>query len=102
MSQITRQAVSGAIRKAKLSVAKWEASGMVRGWGEWSGGCRVQQIGKEIRVFHQYGRWAKPSDALEAENARLIAAALDASGIPYFRSDNGLGFVVNRAIPPNE
>lgn len=82
MSKVSRQKVSAAMRKAGLQAAKWNASGMVRGWGHWSSGVRVQEYAGEIRVRWQTGRWISAQKA-EETNLPKIAAALVAAGISF-------------------
>lgn len=92
---LTVQKVSAAMRKAGLSAARWNASGMVRGWGDWTSGVRVtsHRAGAEIRVCYQRGNWARPTAEQEATKANEIAAALDAAGIAYERTGDGLSFI---------
>jgi hypothetical protein len=80
--QISRQKVSAAMRKANLRAAKWNRSGMVRGWGSWSSGVRVYQGINGVCVCWQVGQWSK-----ENTEPRMveIATALGAAGIPYER-----------------
>jgi hypothetical protein len=82
MSKVSRQKVSAAMRKAGLQAAKWNASAMVRGWGDWSSGVRVQEIGGEVHVYWQTGRWSSTQKADEI-NLPKIAAALEAAGIEF-------------------
>lgn len=91
--KLTIQKVSAAMRKAGLRAAKWNASGQIRGWGDWTSGVRVSGHGDHIRVHYQRGRWSKPTPEGEQAKADEIAAALDAAGITYKRTEYGYGFV---------
>lgn len=66
----TTQKVVAVLRKAGLPIAKYEASHMIRGWGDWTPGYQVRKYGDAIRVNHD-----KPS-ALQKAHDALRAAGL--------------------------
>jgi hypothetical protein len=84
MSDVSLQKVSGALRKAGLRAAKWNASGMVRGWGDWISGVRVFRNHAGMpRITTEHGRWHKGTEEVAAREVAAITAALDAAGLLY-------------------
>lgn len=88
---ISLQRVSGALRKAGVRAAKWNPSGMVRGWGDWSPGVRTQrEHDGAIEVYFVYQRYANASDERRAGDLAMAEAALSAAGIEFTRGNGRL------------
>lgn len=75
----TTQKVVAVLRKAGLPIAKYEASRTIRGWGEWTPGCRVRKVGNVIRV--DLARAAHESVARDA--LRAAGLTVDERGTVY-------------------
>ena len=80
---VSRQKVSAAFRRSGIRAAKWEASGMVRGWGDWSSGVRVVQDGDKVRAYWQSGRHARITNDGMLRIEADLANALTASRIAF-------------------
>ena len=52
---VTRQKISAILRKAGLTAAKYNKSGMVRGWGDWREGYKVHS-NNGIWISHEQSR----------------------------------------------
>lgn len=88
LAPVTVQRVTGALRRAGVSIGTWCASGQVRGWGSYTRGIRVR--------FDEFGRVAldfvsghhsrhTPDDELRA--LERAADALEAAGVPILSRD---------------
>ncbi|HEY4530126.1 MAG TPA: hypothetical protein VIG97_07335 [Luteimonas sp.] len=88
-------AVSAKLRKAGHRIAKWNASGMVRGWGDWSAGAHVEQLDNgTIQVSDRVGRWSKQTPERARELVQQYAEALQDAGIPIHMADDGRSFTL--------
>jgi hypothetical protein len=78
--------VRAVLKKAGLIAAKYHRSGMVKGWGDWSPGYKVEydDYGR-VTVRYQPGRWY---DGGTTEYASYFEA-LSKAGLPINREDNG-------------
>jgi len=90
------QKVNGAIRKAGLQKARWNRSGLVRGWGDWQSGVRVERSPNQLQiyVYYQRGRWSKATEQDDVAECDKISAALDSSSIAHTRSLNLIACIV--------
>jgi hypothetical protein len=77
---MTQQKLYAILRKAGYRAAKWEASGMVRGWGEYSTGPRITKRDNVLRVTYETGRTRGDSAAANAMK-HYIVPALEAAGV---------------------
>lgn len=78
---ITHQKVSGCLRRAKLTMAKFKPGGMVRGYGFWDAGLRVRQFLNVVFVEYEEdsGKGALYSDQVKRQrHAKAIDQARDA------------------------
>ena len=91
---ITRQKVSAVLRKAGLTVAKYNRSGMVRGWGDWSEGYRVSYNAHDnilfVRHEQSYIRSTERTQVYKLGKLAQYKEILQAAGIKSEIQDNRL------------
>lgn len=80
--EISTQKIVAILRKAGFDAAKWQASSMIRGWGDWSFGYKVHS-NNGIYISHkQPHRMAQESAKVDIEKHLVeYQAALDNAGI---------------------
>lgn len=89
---ITVQRVYAILRKAGHTVAKWHASGQVRGWGDWSPGVKVQQRQSLTVTYKVYGSGGEERIRNVMEN--YIVPTLKNAGIGGTLSEDGQTYTV--------
>lgn len=80
---ITSQKLYAILRKAGYRAAKWETSGMVRGWGEYSTGPRVYARDNSGSLYVTYESGHRRDAAVREHDAmhNFIVPVLEAAGI---------------------
>lgn len=78
---MTAQKIYAVLRKAGHAAAKWEASGMVRGWGEWRAGVRVQKDSDTFNITYKVSRGAESEARAHNMMHTSIVPALEAAGV---------------------
>lgn len=73
LPKITMAKLFAALRRQRVKIAHYNASRMVRGWGDWSAGVRLmQQDDGSVLIAYYSSRWSKDD---EAEGKRLLGLA---------------------------
>jgi hypothetical protein len=96
---ITTQKVVAILRKAGCQFSKYEASGMVRGWGSSSEGYEVRKWGEgRIRIDYRHGSYARNTSE-EVTKQRLVKVAEILSAVGLDVRNEGLWLYVAAAPP---
>jgi hypothetical protein len=90
---MTLQKIYAVLRKAGHQAAKWHSSGMVRGWGDWSPGVRVERgDGLLLVTYKVYGSGG--AERIRNTMESYIVPALNADGIHGDWSEDRLVYTV--------
>lgn len=82
---MTSQKLYAILRKAGHGAAKWSTSGMVRGWGEWSPGVKIERNSDTYKIWFDvtYKTAISDHNGARAKNVmrEYIVPALNAAGV---------------------
>jgi hypothetical protein len=70
---LTKRTIQNILRKAGHTKSEYHRSGMVRGWGEWTEGYKVEESDGQFRVSYNVDRfWARrePERATDDQRRR--------------------------------
>ncbi len=95
---LTAQKIYAVLRKAGHTAAKWESSGMVRGWGDWSPGVRVVRDSDTYKIWFSVSYKVSGAHATERSlnvMQNYIIPVLKAAGLDGAEFDNGLIYIID-------
>jgi len=96
--KVTTQRLYAILRKAGFTAAKWEASGQVRGWGDWSPGVKCQQRQGLTVTYKVYGSHGE--ERIRNVMEHYVVPALNKAGITGEWEEDGLTYRVTTEAPP--
>lgn len=97
---LTPQKLYALFRKHGYTAAKWDASGMVRGWGDWTSGVKINKDSDTNKLWFvvTYYRSSRSQydTQLRKETIQRLAKILSDANIAYAEWDNGLELTVQQ------
>lgn len=91
LPKVTMAKLFATLRRNRIAIAHYNPSRMVRGWGDWSAGVRLQwQDDGSILGSYYASRWDNNYEVEGARVLKLAREAITAAGIPLLHTnDNG-------------